>query len=190
MDWPNLHIISHFSSFYQPYHLLSRCLAEMAYSLPSSDQVLRVEWGSWDFLAGLLWVWNKIEGSWEAYTQRSLNATSFPPWLLQWLFFSNKGWNMCSEEYIYECVCSVAESCLTLATPWTIGHQAVLSMGFPRQEYGSGLPFPSPRDLPDPGIKPMSPAWQVDSLPLCHLGIPYLYMSTYMYLWVKWYRCF
>ena len=46
-------------------------------------------------------------------------------------------------------------------------------MRFPRQEYWSGLPFPSPRDLPDPGIKPRSPVWQVDSLPVSHLGSPY-----------------
>ena len=43
-------------------------------------------------------------------------------------------------------------------TPWTIAHQAPVSMGFPQQEYWSGLPFPSPEALPDPGIKPMSPA--------------------------------
>ena len=46
-------------------------------------------------------------------------------------------------------------------------------MGFPSQEYWSGLPFPSPGDLPDPGIKPkspVSPVWQADSLPLSHLG--------------------
>ena len=43
-------------------------------------------------------------------------------------------------------------------TPWTIAHQAPLCMGFPRQEYWSGLPFPFPGDLPDPGIEPMSPA--------------------------------
>ena len=41
-------------------------------------------------------------------------------------------------------------------TPWTVVHQAPLSMGFPRQKYWSGLPFPSPGDLPDPGIKPRS----------------------------------
>ena len=52
----------------------------------------------------------------------------------------------------------VTKSCLTLATPWTIVYQAPLSMGFSRQEYWSGLPFPSPRDLPDPGIKPGPPA--------------------------------
>ena len=51
-----------------------------------------------------------------------------------------------------------------------MAHQAPLSMGFPRQEYWSGLPFPSPGDLPDSGIKPASPAWQADSLPLSHQG--------------------
>ena len=49
--------------------------------------------------------------------------------------------------------CLVAKSCLTLATPWTVAHQAPLSVGFPRQEYWSGLPFSSPADLPDPGIR-------------------------------------
>ena len=44
------------------------------------------------------------------------------------------------------------------ATLWTIAHQASLSMGFSRQQYWSGLPFPPPGDLPDPGIKPESPA--------------------------------
>ena len=59
----------------------------------------------------------------------------------------------------------VAKLCPTLATPWTIAHQAPLSMGFSRQEYWSGLPFPSPGDLPNPGIEPRSPALQADSLP-------------------------
>ena len=54
----------------------------------------------------------------------------------------------------------------SFVTPWTIACQASLSMGFPRQEYWSGLPFPSPGTLPDPGIKTKSPAWQADSLPL------------------------
>jgi len=49
--------------------------------------------------------------------------------------------------------------------PWTVAYQASLSMGFSRQEYWSGLPFPSPGDLPDPGIKPRSPALQADALP-------------------------
>ena len=55
--------------------------------------------------------------------------------------------------------------CLTLLTPWTIACQAPLSMGFPRQEYWSGLPFPSPGNLSDPGIKHGSPTLQADSLP-------------------------
>ena len=51
------------------------------------------------------------------------------------------------------------------ATPWTVTHQAPLSVGFSRQEYWSGLPFPSPGDLPDPGIEPWSPTLQGDTLP-------------------------
>jgi len=61
-------------------------------------------------------------------------------------------------------VCLVTKSCLTLATPWTVARQALLSMRFSRQGYWSGLPFPSPGDLPDPGIEPGSPALQADSL--------------------------
>ena len=52
-----------------------------------------------------------------------------------------------------------------LVTPWTVAHQAPPSMGFSRQECWSGLPFPSPGDLPNPGIKPGSPALKADSLP-------------------------
>ena len=51
------------------------------------------------------------------------------------------------------------------ATPWTLVHQAPLSMRFPRQEYWNGLPFSSPGDLPDPGMEPGSPSLQADSLP-------------------------
>ena len=66
------------------------------------------------------------------------------------------------------------------AIPQTVAHQAPLSMGFSRQEDWSGLPFPPPGDLPDPGIKPVSPALQVDPLPLNHLG------SQMLCLKVKW----
>ena len=67
------------------------------------------------------------------------------------------------------CVCGLCHfSCVCLfATPWTVARHAPLSMGFSRQEYWSGLPCPPPRDLPDPGIEPISPAsptLQVDSL--------------------------
>ena len=55
-------------------------------------------------------------------------------------------------------------------TLWTVPHQAPLPMEFSRQEYWSGLPLPSPEDLPDAGIKPRSPALQADSLPSNYLG--------------------
>ena len=58
----------------------------------------------------------------------------------------------------------------SFVSPWTVAPQASLSMDFSRQEYWSGLPFPSPGDLPDPGIEPASPALRADSLPLSHQG--------------------
>ena len=57
------------------------------------------------------------------------------------------------------------ELCLIVVTPWTVARQASLSMGSPRQEYWSGLPFPAPGALPDLGIEPRSPALQAVSLP-------------------------
>ena len=67
---------------------------------------------------------------------------------------------------LHRVLCAQSLSCVQLfVTPWTVAHQAPLSMDFPRQEYWSGLPLPFPVDLPDPGIKPGSPALQVDSLP-------------------------
>ena len=72
----------------------------------------------------------------------------------------------------------------SFVAPRTAAHQASLSVGFPREEYRSGLPFSSPGDLPAPGIKPRSPHWQADSLPLSHQGrhsclsIPHLIFPT------------
>ena len=69
----------------------------------------------------------------------------------------------------------VARPCPTVVTLWTVACQAPLSMGFPRQEYWSGLPFPSPGDLPNPEVKhasPTSPALQANSLPLRDWGSP------------------
>ena len=80
--------------------------------------------------------------------------------------------------------CLVASFCLTLfAIPWTVAHQVPLSIEFSRQEYWSRLPFPSPGDLPNPGIEPGSSALQTDALPYvlttkpCPLG-PYLPVTT------------
>ena len=66
--------------------------------------------------------------------------------------------NLCAQK-ILETMKSKSESCSNMsysATPWTVAHQAPLSMGFSRQEYWSGLPFPPPGDLPDPVIEPTS----------------------------------
>ena len=69
------------------------------------------------------------------------------------------------------------------ATLWTVACQAPLAMGFSRQVYWSVLPFPPPEDLPNHRIEPVSLAypafWQVDSLPLCHLENPELYLSLH-----------
>ena len=64
------------------------------------------------------------------------------------------------------CVCVLSHSIVfDSVTPWIVARQAPLSMGFSRQEYWSGLPFPTPGDLPNPGMEPRSPALLVDSLP-------------------------
>ena len=73
-----------------------------------------------------------------------------------------------------QCVCVLCcfSRALLFETPWTVAHQAPLSMGFSRQEYWSGLPCPFPVDLPNPGIKIVSPALQADSLLLEPPGKP------------------
>ena len=83
------------------------------------------------------------------------------------------------------CVCVHEQSQLLshvqlFATPWTVAHDAPLSMEFSRQEYWSRLPFPSPGDLPNPGIKLRSLVslhWQADSLPL---ESPFIYLRLYI----------
>ena len=68
---------------------------------------------------------------------------------------------------------------LLFVTLRTVAHQAPLSMEFSRQEYWSGLPFPSSGDLPDPEIKPVSSALQADSLPLSHQGSPIIRVPAF-----------
>ena len=74
---------------------------------------------------------------------------------------------------------------ISFVTSWTGARQAPLSMGFPRQEYWRGLLFLPPGDLPDPGMEPVSPAWQADSLPLSHL-VRTLLLTFY---WLKRWGC-
>ena len=81
----------------------------------------------------------------------------------------------------------VPKSRATLATPWTVARQAPLSLGFSRPEYWSGLPFPSPADLPDPGIEPGSPALQADSSPTELRGKPLSYEGSLEVGWLDYY---
>ena len=74
-----------------------------------------------------------------------------------------------AEKTLYYTLVQLLSHVHLFVTPRTVACQAPLSMGFPRKEYRSGLPFPSQDDLPDPGIVPVSPALQADSLPLSHL---------------------
>ena len=77
----------------------------------------------------------------------------------------------------------VSYSTTHFATPWTVAHQAPPpSVRFSRQAYWSGLSFPSPGDLPDPGMELMSPALQVDSSPLGHQGRPTLKFGQHLIL--------
>ena len=66
--------------------------------------------------------------------------------------------------HIHTCCCLVAKSYPTLCNPMDIAYQGLLSMGFSSEEYWSGSPFPSPENLPDPGIKPAFPAWFMPSI--------------------------
>ena len=122
------------------------------------EKLLTRTWQSWRF------VWNDI----------CLNK-----------FCNRQGWDFPFTSFFSKVTCVkgpsqrqygggglVAKFCPTFATPWTVACQAPLSMGFSRQEYWSGLPFPSPGNPPYPGIKPRSPALQADSLPTELQGKP------------------
>ena len=122
------------------------------------------------------------------YTMPRFPCTLF---LLHWHFFSSYLWSLWLEgigpynqltekektqTYLRNVLYRQSLSHVGLfATPWTVAHQAPLSMGFSRQEYWSGLSCPSPGDLPDPGIEPRSPALQAGGSFLSELqGSPYL----------------
>ena len=108
--------------------------------------------------------------SWKAPPTGQLPLFIFPliPILAPSIYYSQKP----SPRSAGDRVGLVAQSCLTPATPWTVARQAPLSVRFPRQAYCSGLPFPSPEDLPNTGIERGTPALQVDSVPLNHQGSP------------------
>jgi len=89
-------------------------------------------------------------------------------------------WNFSSQPgAVLHCVCVCVCVCVSrsvtsdFVTPWTVAHQTPLFMGFSRQKFWSELPFPSPGDLPDPGIQPISPTFPADSLLSEPPGKPY-----------------
>ena len=107
---------------------------------------------------------------------------------------------MCVYMCMYTCMCACSDfsPVWLFATLWTVAHQALLSPGFSKQKYWSGLPCPPPGDLPDPGIEPestVSPALRVDSLPLGHQGSPcahicicvcmYVHTCVCIYIYMK-----
>ena len=113
------------------------------------------------FSLSALW-WRKIRGLWNLpdgidWLRGILSLVLMGGGMLSksLIQFSVDGWG-CIPSLLFESESEVAQSCLTLCNPWTVAHQAPPSMGFSRQEYWSGLPFPSPGDLPDPGIEPRS----------------------------------
>ena len=90
------------------------------------------------------------------------------------------------------CTLSLFSRVRLFATPWTVACQTPLSMGFSRQEYWSGLPFPSPGDLPEPGIEPRFLALQADSLPTELQRKPRLFsVSTFInyFSWIFYITC-
>ena len=120
----------------------------MDYSLPGSSvhgisQVIILEWVSISFSRGSFWLrdWTHISciGRWVLYHWATREAPI------------TEGESELSHVRLF-------------VTPWTVAYQAPPSMGFSRQEYWSGLPFPSPGDLPEPGIEPRSPAFQAEAL--------------------------
>ena len=95
----------------------------------------------------------------------------------------NESFKYIFAQYVEHCMQVKSLSRVRLfVTPWTVAHQAPQSMGFSRQEYWSGLPSPSPGDLPDPGIEPRSPALQVDALTSEPPGKP---KTLYSYCLIK-----
>ena len=106
--------------------------------------------------------------------------------LCQSLWVKNDGFLMFlkSPQSYWGCCCLVAKLMYnSSAAPWTVTWQAPLFLGFPRQEYWSGLPFPSSGDLPDPGMEPTSPALAGGFLPLSHLGSLSGVEDIYIYIY-------
>ena len=107
------------------------------------------------------------------------------PWRLSQEWVSGSGWTQEPRQRAWHArMLNYFSHVWVFMTLWTIAHQAPLSMGFFRQEYWSGLPFSSPKDLPSPGIKPRSPTLQVDFLPFELPGKPHLTLFILFILFI------
>ena len=131
------------------------CIRWPKYWVSASASVLPMNVQDWFPLGWTGWISLQSKGLLRVFSSTTVEKHQF---------FSAQP-SLWSHSHICSSSSLVAKSCLTLATPWTIALQVPLSVGFSRQEYWSGLPYPSPGDLPDPGIKPRSPALQANSLP-------------------------
>ena len=99
-------------------------------------------------------------------------ASRNPLWGILWVFIIGDFYVVLGKNWCEKVLCVCAQSCPPLCNSVDCARQAPLCMGSPRPECWSGLPFPPPGDLPDPGSEPTSPASQADSLPLSHLRSP------------------
>ena len=95
---------------------------------------------------------------------------------------SPESWENAQEALLEVRKCESLSCVQIFVTPWTLAHQALLSMEFSRQEHWSGQSFPSPGDLPDPGIELRSPALQVYSLLMSHQRYTSLYSATLSFI--------
>ena len=110
-------------------------------------------------------LYNQLRPLWQPHGESASASLQSCPLTSSWVCLPN---DMLSEWHV-----QAFSHVQLFVTLWTIAHQAPLSMEFSRQEYSSGLPFPSPGDLPTQGPNPCLWCllhWQADSLPLCHLG--------------------
>ena len=160
-------------SYDQPRHHLEKQRHHFADKGPSNE--------SYGFSSGYVWMWElDSKESWapknwcfwtvvlEKTLESSLDCREIQPvhpkGNQSWIFIGRTDVEAEAPVlWLSESVKSLSRVRL-FATPWTVAHQAPRSMGFSRQEYWSGLPFPSPRDLPNPRIEPRSPALQADAL--------------------------
>ena len=112
----------------------------------------------------LLWCQELVQPASNGFPQQSLGHRSH--------LVRSQARSLVSSPCMCVCTPSSFSHVQLFVTPWTVARQAPLSMGLPSQEYWSGLPWPPPGDLPDPGIEPGSPVLQVKYLPLNLWGRP------------------